>query len=169
MSAPLKALTIWQPWSSLIMIGAKPYEFRSWLPPKSLVGQRIVNHAAARKMRLDEVEDLIARLSDPEMAWTTCLRPDIALPFLKGVQGALRMGQQPLPLGFGLGTATVGTPVTGARAAKDFGCPDLINNSDSAFTNWGWPMLDIERWDEPVPMTGKQGLWNWQTPGEMGL
>lgn len=118
MTTHLKAITIWQPWASLIIIGAKPYEFRSWLPPKSLVGQRIVNHAAARKTRLDEVEDLIERLSDPALAWTTCLRPDIALPFLKGVQGALRMGQQPLPLGCGLGTAMVGTPVTGARADK---------------------------------------------------
>ena len=27
----MKALTIWQPWASLIMVGAKPYEFR----PKS--------------------------------------------------------------------------------------------------------------------------------------
>jgi hypothetical protein len=27
-STPMKALTIWQPWASLIMIGAKPYEFR---------------------------------------------------------------------------------------------------------------------------------------------
>lgn len=117
MTAPLKALTIWQPWSSLIMIGAKLYEFRSWLPPKSLVGQRIVNHAAARKTRLDEVEDLIERLSDPEMAWTTCLRPDIALPFLKGVQGALRMGQQPLPLGFGLGTATALSRIGAGRCS----------------------------------------------------
>ena len=24
----MKGLTIWQPWASLIMIGAKPYEFR---------------------------------------------------------------------------------------------------------------------------------------------
>jgi len=25
----MKALTIWQPWASLIMIGAKPFEFRT--------------------------------------------------------------------------------------------------------------------------------------------
>jgi len=26
----MKALTIWQPWASLIMAGYKPYEFRGW-------------------------------------------------------------------------------------------------------------------------------------------
>jgi hypothetical protein len=26
----MKALTIYQPWASLVMIGAKPYEFRRW-------------------------------------------------------------------------------------------------------------------------------------------
>lgn len=36
----MKALTIWQPWASLIMIGAKPYEFRSWQPPAWLIGKR---------------------------------------------------------------------------------------------------------------------------------
>lgn len=26
----MKALTIYQPWASLVMIGAKPHEFRGW-------------------------------------------------------------------------------------------------------------------------------------------
>lgn len=38
----MKALTIWQPWASLIISGAKPYEFRGWRIPESLIGQRIV-------------------------------------------------------------------------------------------------------------------------------
>ena len=46
----MKALTIWQPWASLIIAGAKPFEFRGWRPPASLIGQRIVIHAAARKI-----------------------------------------------------------------------------------------------------------------------
>ena len=27
--------------------------------------------------------------------------------------------------------------------------------------NYGWPMLEIEKWDTPQPMRGAQGLWNW--------
>ena len=54
----MKALTIWQPWASLIMAGAKPYEFRGWRAPRSIIGQRIVIHAAARKVDRVEVFNL---------------------------------------------------------------------------------------------------------------
>ena len=29
----MRALTIWQPWASLIIIGAKPFEWRRWRAP----------------------------------------------------------------------------------------------------------------------------------------
>jgi hypothetical protein len=50
----MKARTIWQPWASLIMIGAKPYEFRgrSYLAyiDHPLPGERIGIHAGARHL-----------------------------------------------------------------------------------------------------------------------
>lgn len=52
--AAMKALTIWQPWASLVMIGAKPYEFRRWdyrERQSGLQGQRIVIHAGARPVK----------------------------------------------------------------------------------------------------------------------
>jgi hypothetical protein len=47
----VKALTIWAPWGSLIMIGAKPVEWRGWSYAERfprLVDQRIVIHQGAR-------------------------------------------------------------------------------------------------------------------------
>lgn len=41
----MKALTIKQPWASLIMSGAKKIENRSWAPPATLIDQRLVIHA----------------------------------------------------------------------------------------------------------------------------
>ena len=41
----MKALTLHQPWASLIAHGVKSIETRSWAPPQSLVGQRIAIHA----------------------------------------------------------------------------------------------------------------------------
>ena len=41
----MKALTLHQPWASLIACGAKRIETRSWPPPKSLIGKRIAIHA----------------------------------------------------------------------------------------------------------------------------
>lgn len=82
----MKALTIWQPWATLVAIGAKPYEFRSWQPPGWLVGQRIAIHAGARPVKPREVIDLVQRLRGE--GDNPCLRADIALPVLERVLAA---------------------------------------------------------------------------------
>lgn len=160
----MKALTIWQPWASLIMIGAKPFEFRSWMAPRSIVGNEIVIHAGSRWMQQDEVEDLIAHLADPARAWTTGLVPEIALPFLKALDC-----DDCIPHGCGLGTAVVGISREGAAIAEELG-GQYINDSDRFMhSQFGWPLTDIKAWDEPIRMSGKQGLWNWQTPEAVAL
>lgn len=160
----MKALTIWQPWASLIMIGAKPYEFRSWMAPRSTVGKRIVIHAGSRLMQKAEVDDIIERLLDAEAAWSTCLLPRIALPFLRSLNAA-----DQLPLGCGLGTAVVGVSREGAQIAQEFTCQKVNDSDRDEMSNFGWPLTEIERWPEPVRMAGKQGLWNWPEPGDFGL
>jgi hypothetical protein len=44
----MKAISLWQPWASLIACGAKPYETRSFAPPALLIGQSIAIHAARK-------------------------------------------------------------------------------------------------------------------------
>lgn len=44
------ALTIWQPWASLIAAGCKPYEWRGWRVPRNMIGRRIGIHAGARRV-----------------------------------------------------------------------------------------------------------------------
>ena len=53
------ALTIWQPWASLIAAGAKPYEWRGWPAPRRLIGQRIAVHAGARKVVVGEISETL--------------------------------------------------------------------------------------------------------------
>lgn len=50
---PLLALTVWQPWSSAIVLGHKGVENRTWAPPGSLVGSWIAIHAG---QRVDDAE-----------------------------------------------------------------------------------------------------------------
>lgn len=62
----MKALTVWQPWASLI-VGApasydefdtppqKPVENRDWRPPQSMIGERIAIHAG-KTMNCDVLE-----------------------------------------------------------------------------------------------------------------
>ena len=40
----MKAISLWQPWASLIAAGVKPYETRHWSPPRELIGQRIATY-----------------------------------------------------------------------------------------------------------------------------
>jgi hypothetical protein len=166
----MKALTIWQPWASLIIAGAKPYEFRSWRPPASIIGQRIVVHASARKMDMDQVSNLFSLLALRDKCETialraaeTCLIPDKAIPILN------RAFNYGLPLACGIGTAIVGEPRLGTEIAEEFGVPRANDSDRDEHANWGWPMLDIESWEAPIPMKGKQGLWNWPTPEGAGL
>lgn len=175
----MKALTIWQPWASLIMAGAKPFEFRSWRFPSSMIGQRIVIHAGARPVRRGECEDLIVRLNGRD-AWTTGLHAEKAMSIL-GIGMTMAIRKQPgglfdddgpafdpLPIAAGLGTVTLGKPIDGAATAATFGA--VVNDSDRhEHMNWGWPMLDIEPWAEPIAMRGAQGFWEWPEPKDVGL
>ena len=59
----MKAITLHQPWASLIAEGIKTIETRSWAPSREIIGQRIAIHAAKRK---STEEDLyILRKIDP--------------------------------------------------------------------------------------------------------
>lgn len=155
----MKALTIYQPWASLIAIGAKPYEFRAWEAPRWIRGQRIGIHASARKVNLKEVTDLLRRLQLPAEAWSTGLKPDIAIPFLEKV----RVRPDALTLSHMICTAVIGTPVRSYEIAGEFG--GAINDSDrDEHANWAWPLAQVEDLIPPRPMKGLQGFWNWGGP-----
>lgn len=59
---PIPALTLWQPWATLVAEEFKPYEFRSYPARKGLWGQRIAIHAGARPVKRAEIDDLLVAL-----------------------------------------------------------------------------------------------------------
>lgn len=151
----MKALTIWQPWASLIVAGVKPFEFRKWdfrSRNVDLVGKRIVIHAGAREVRAAELVDLMHRLGH-DAGKGTGLKLGPALDLLdawwrkgKGVT---------LPLAAGLGTAIIGCP---RKASAIFAGPDSDRIDEHVYA---WPLDDIERFEPVVPARGKQGFWDW--------
>jgi len=50
----MKAITLWQPWASLVAAKVKTIETRAWPAPSALIGQRIAIHAATRKPKRGE-------------------------------------------------------------------------------------------------------------------
>ncbi len=137
----MKAISLWQPWASLIAIGAKPFETRDWAPPWSLVGQRIAIHAAKRPLK-PIVRDMDPAVRDAIVAALT--RGGYRLPF----------GDPPvLPLGAVVCTAVI----VGARKVdEDFQAPDLFGNY--SLGRWIWRIKHVRRLDVPMPFRGAQGF-----------
>lgn len=148
----MKAITTWQPWASLIALGFKPYEFRGWYPPKSIIGQRIGIHAAARPVRLNEVRDLLEQFESQQ--------PPCLLPAAREAVRSFLHHPDRLPLSSVVCTTVLGSPKPGDVVAREFGV-DAGNDSDREGTfNWGWPMLDVLALNPPVPWRGRQGFWD---------
>ena len=106
----MNALTLWQPWASLIMVAAKPLrilaEERPTLRPRA--GDRRTHRSPAgmRPVKPKEVEDLLDRLGT-DYDKTGLVAP-IASQVLERCRAAAKY--QTLPLGCRLGAAVLGKP-----------------------------------------------------------
>jgi hypothetical protein len=140
------ALTVWQPWTSLIALGFKPYEFRGWPAPKSFAGRRNAIHAARPAWHAEEVK-VITR--DPER---TCFRGGGATAARKFAMSVLQ-GAAVVPLGAFPGTVALGEP----RRAIDLACasgePDDVDPDI-----WDWPVLMPRRVCKIIPVRGRKGF-----------
>lgn len=153
----MKAITIYQPWASLIAILAKPYEFRGWPVPRNLIGQRIAVHAGARPVKRDEIADLIMRLRGAE-PWTTALIPEIALPWLEWAHA----NPQLLPRSVIVATAEIGLCKPAYEIIGEFGATP--GDSDRReHMNRAWPLADVQALMPPIPARGAQGFWEWRS------
>jgi hypothetical protein len=117
MPSSMKALTLWQPWASLVVNNVKLYEFRGKSyrayvdPPRP--GDRIAIHAAARPARLTEVDAILARIFAGD---APDLVTDRARALLEPLRTALRqprgsgacMARAVAPLSCILGTVIIG-------------------------------------------------------------
>lgn len=165
----MKALTLWQPWASLIVAGAKPIEWRHWRLPERMIGQRIVIHAAARPIETIEVRALQISLIREGRQILAGETPD--RPTSMDVEKALRLltgwslGRLEIPVGVGVGTAVLGTPALAADLGFAPGSVGLDSDRLEK-QNWGWPLAAVEMWDGPIRMRGRQSFWNWPSPSD---
>jgi activating signal cointegrator 1 len=152
----MKALTLWQPWATLIAIGAKRVETRSWA---TAYRGPLAIHAAVRPVRADEIE----REMVEALRW--CWPPTTA---------QLRS----LPLGSIVATCRLvdiyRVSRSDADAIEDGETIRLcsariyatdIDRREAAFGNYGpgrcaWVLADVQA-IEPVSVPGARGLWEW--------
>ena len=144
----LKALTVWQPWASLITEGHKIYEYRPYRPPVNGPPfidtdgrahpdycRQIAIHAGKRPVRAQEV----AAIREAAF-WDDAIMPT-AIPYLD------MMATTDYPLGQIIGTVLI----TGAHQVAE-GPAEFPNNK------WAWH-LDHPRPCNPIPIRGWQRLW----------
>lgn len=169
------ALTIWQPWATLIAESAKHFEFRRWAPARSMWGTSIAIHAGARPVRRNEVRELLIKLESSH--WReTGLEREQSIALLERVW----LAPGSLPLSSVVCLATLGEPIRNdALAARlglapdgdaiwsltgRIGSPPLNDSDRDEHSNYGWPLTDIRRLEPFVPARGAQGFWIWRSP-----
>jgi hypothetical protein len=150
-------MTTWAPWAQLIAIGAKPWEFRGYdyrdrVGAKPNPGDRIVIHVAARRVRIRDLEKIIASFGSP----TNGLIDKIAEPYIVNLLVRLSHGEQPM-LGVGIATAVIGLPI---RSCDLFELD--VRPEERGLYNFAWPLTKIRPLDAPVPLRGVQGFWRWR-------
>lgn len=142
----MKALTIWQPYATLLVHGDKLYETRSWAT--SYRG-RIAIHAAKRPVR--QTLDALAHGSAGQRQ-TALLMERLLRRF---------GGPDHLPIGAVVGTARL---VRCNAITEDFLrtlTPQEIALGDFTLGRYAWEFEDVRPVD-PVPAKGAQGLWDWR-------
>lgn len=125
----MKALTIKQPWATLIMSGLKEYEFRGW---KTKYRGKILIHAGKS------------------------LEKEYAEKF--------KCYNFEYPLGVILGEATL---VDCIKVDENFNnelrnINPLVYGRSNHVENYAWKLEDILIYENPIPVKGQLGLWNYE-------
>lgn len=143
----MKCISLWQPWATLMVTGAKRNETRSW---STAIRGTVAIHAA--KKWTGELQELC--LSSPMFrAALNPLRPnqggafwlDDALPLI-------------LPRGVILGTVDILACERITESNTPTG-PERIFG-DYRLGRFMWRTANARRFEEPIPFTGHQGFFN---------
>ncbi|MEM6280554.1 MAG: hypothetical protein AAF787_00055 [Chloroflexota bacterium] len=149
MSQKYRVLTLWQPYATFIAMGLKKFETRSWnpitqLPPKPRLqpGEIIMIHAAKRKLETYEKSLLGSKALANALMATGRVMP--VLPY---------------------GAIVCACRFIDAHPTDEFqaqGIERKLGNYQPGRYAWELELLRVP--PEPIPATGKQGIWVWQMP-----
>lgn len=156
----MKAITLWQPYASLVAIGAKPHETRSWG-----TGYRgpIAIHAGLKPAH--ELDGITSEAICMAFDWLyEPYKTDIsshirALPH--GAVVATAMLAECWQVIKHTATAVVLRQSNGVGEDKIPIDDPYLMFGDYSIGRYIWALTDIRALPIPIPVKGKQGLWNW--------
>ena len=152
---PMYAITLHQPWASLITLGLKTVETRSLPAVARLLGQRIAVHAGKRLVRQpgEGIErELRARWGEH---WRLNM-PTGAVAATAVLTGIARVACADLPEGY-----AVHDPEAEVGCAAGRGRTPIDHWGDFSSGRWLWFLDDVEPLPEPLTAVGRQSLWRW--------
>ena len=138
----MKAITISQPFASLIAIGEKFVENRSW--PTRYRGPLAI-HAGKGTQYLTKGEVSAQGLSYGQVVAICKLQACVELDPLKDLFDRHLCGE-----------------AVSAPSGLDMSRVDAILNHEYTEGPWCWVLGDVEPLPSPMEAVGKQGLWNWE-------
>lgn len=147
------AISLWQPWASLIFATSadgerfKHHETRHWVPKPGFPvkrGSRLIIHAAKTTRGFSDMPDAFARL---------CYEA-----FGEGYRDKL-------PVGAAIGTVTLADWYPAADTAAMHEADRLCGNW--SYERFAWLLDDPEQFATPIPMKGQQSFW--RVGGESAL
>ena len=138
----MKALTLTQPWASLVILGIKHWETRGWRPRGIDPGDRIAIHAAKGWTRAD-IDFAFELASRNVLPLALHAEPDTDLP-RGAVLGTVRL---------------IGAHLTGIKHMEPGPIERLLG--DYSPGRWVWELADPQPFPEPIPARGMLGLWEW--------
>ncbi len=135
----MRAITIWQPYASLIFAGRKRFETRHWTYPVSMAGEVLALHAAKKPVPRDRYGEEVDAICTAAFGsdWPSTLPRSAVLGTVRLV-GCHSMATMP--------------PPTDGERAVGYWAPD----------RFAWELGDITPFAAPVPAAGKQGWWTWE-------
>lgn len=146
----MKAISLWQPYASLIPTGAKKIETRSW--STKYRGPLAIH--AARTWNVD----LAALLGD--WRFQGGLAPLVGKPLDLTARTWPGIKKEQLPFGCIIATCELADCIpTGDMTLGQIGTDRPFG--DFSLGRYAWILVNVRR-IEPVPATGRQGLWEWE-------
>ena len=152
----MKAITILEPWASLIACGSKKIETRSWRTNYrgkiAIHAGKKFMHGSIEKFIAIEGWDRYAKMSRPLEQNNMYLEEGVTLGCVVAIANLVDCVQFTYSLLPGRNTILLNGQEV-AESERMFG--------DCTAGRWGWILENIQR-IEPVPAKGQQGLWNWE-------
>lgn len=159
----MKAITIRQPWASLIAFGDKIYETRSW----STKYRGTVAIHAGKNLDKDAFRYLITPLATMEQLQKCGITPytvdDLPYGAVIAMADLVEVWQILHRAGDIIAVSTSGGDSLFMPTEKE-----------KAFGHWGngsyaWELRNVRVLSKPIPAKGKQSLWEWEPPHICGF